>query len=153
MFDWLKHGTPEPRRGMPSPRLDEQEFKRRFRSQFQDPAFDPLQSELAKVTHAAWDAYEHSRKSPRTTKAGPEFADPDYDLSVDWYAAHEAVKAAQRRHEDRSLPARILLINCSSRSEHTCPGEMSKSYRLVEIAREVLEDPSRRDAEHRAPAG
>jgi multimeric flavodoxin WrbA len=30
------------------------------------------------------------------------------------------------------------LINCSSRSEHTCPGEMSKSYRLVEIAREIL---------------
>ncbi len=33
----------------------------------------------------------------------------------------------------------MLLINGSSRSEHTCPGEMSKSYRLVEIARETLE--------------
>ena len=30
MFDWLKHGgAPEPRKGMPSPRLEEAEFKRR----------------------------------------------------------------------------------------------------------------------------
>ena len=34
--------APEPRRGMPSPQLDEAEFKRRFRAQFQDPAFEPL---------------------------------------------------------------------------------------------------------------
>ena len=44
----------------------------------------------------------------------------------------------RQRHEDPSGPARFLLISASSRSEHTCPGEMSKSYRLVEIAQEVL---------------
>jgi multimeric flavodoxin WrbA len=33
---------------------------------------------------------------------------------------------------------RVLLINASSRSEHTCPGEMSKSFRLAEIARSVF---------------
>lgn len=32
----------------------------------------------------------------------------------------------------------MLLINGSSRSEHTCPGEMSKTYRLCEIARDAL---------------
>jgi multimeric flavodoxin WrbA len=143
MFDWLKaRKAPEPRKGMPSPRLSEAEFKRRFRSQFQDQAFEPLEAELAKIADAAWDAYEHSRKSPRTRKAGPEFADPDYDLAVDWYEAHEAVKQAQARHDDASLARRILLINCSSRSEHTCPGEMSKSWRLVEIAREVFDSQS-----------
>lgn len=61
---------------MPSPRLGEAEFKRRFRSQFQDPAFETLNSELSRITEAAWDAYANSRKSPRTLKAGPEFADP-----------------------------------------------------------------------------
>lgn len=139
MLDWLKSGkVPEPRKGMPSPRLDEDEFKRRFRAQFQDPAFDSLQAELAKIVSAAWDGYEHSRKSPRTQKAGPGFADPEYDLGVDWIAAKAAIESAQRRHEDAGLPPRILFINCSSRSEHTCPGEMSKSYRLVEIARDTL---------------
>jgi multimeric flavodoxin WrbA len=85
----------------------------------------------------AWDAYEHSRKSPRTRKAGPEFADPDYDLAVDWIGARDAIRRAEQRHADRSRPA-ILLINCSPRSEHTCPGEMSKSYRLIDIAREMF---------------
>ena len=34
--------------------------------------------------------------------------------------------------------ARFLLISGSARSEHTCPGEISKSYRLMQLAREVL---------------
>src|SRR6266516_243368 len=126
-----------PRKGMPSPRLNEDEFRKRFLAQFQDPAFDSLGRELDSIAAAAWDAYSHSRKAPRTRKAGAEFADPDYELSLDWLAARAAIADAQRRHADRSKPA-ILLINCSSRSEHTCPGEMSKSYRLVEIAREVF---------------
>ena len=33
---------------------------------------------------------------------------------------------------------RILLINASPRSEYTCPGEMSKSYRLAQIAQSVF---------------
>ena len=127
----------KPRKGMPSPRLSESEFRRRFLAQFADPAYGPLAAELDKIAAAAWDAYDHSRKAPRTRKAGGEFSDPDYELSVDWLAARQSIRDAERRHADRSRPA-ILLINCSSRSEHTCPGEMSKSYRLVEIAREVF---------------
>ena len=130
----------EPRKGMPSPRLDEPEFRRRFLDSFQDPGYEPLAAELDRIATAAWDAYANSRKSPRTRKAGPEFADPDYDLSVDWLSARDAIHEAQRKHDDPDGPDRILLINCSSRSEHTCPGEMSKSYRLVEIAREAMTD-------------
>jgi multimeric flavodoxin WrbA len=128
---------------MPSPRLEEAEFRSRFLNRFQDPNFDPLRGELDRIAAAAWDAYAHQRKSPRTHKAGPEFADPNYELADDWLAARDAIQAAQRRHEDPSGPARILLINCSSRSEHTCPSEMSKSYRLVQIARKIIEGSSK----------
>jgi multimeric flavodoxin WrbA len=124
---------------MPSPRLEEADFKRRFLSRFPDPAFEPLAGELDKIAAAAWDAYSHQRKSPRTRPAGPGFADPTYDLAVDWIDAKAAVDAAQVRHDDRDGPCRVLLVNGSPRSEHTCPGEMSKSYRLIEIAREALE--------------
>lgn len=123
---------------MPSPRLDESEFKRRFKTQFQDPSFDKLAVELEKVTEAAWQAYADSRKAPQTRKAGPGYADPDYELAADWIAASDAIKAAQCRHDDRSLPIRVLLVNGSARSEHTCPGEMSKSFRIAEIARDVF---------------
>ena len=132
----------QPRKGMPSPRLDEAEFKRRFRSQFSDPAFDALTAELERIGDAAWRAYADSRKAPRTRKAGSGFADPDYDLAVDWIAAAAAIASAQQRYRDPGRPNRILLINGASRSEHTCPGEMSKSFRLAEMARATLEKES-----------
>lgn len=135
----MPRSAPEPRKGMPSPQLSEAEFKARWLEQFADPAFRPLDDELARIAQVAWEAYAAGRKSPVTRKAGPEFADPDFDLSVDWYAAHQAVQDAQARHDDAAGPARILLINCSGRSEHTCPGEMSKSWRLLELAKAVFE--------------
>ena len=83
--------APDPRKGMPSPQLDETEFRRRFLSQYQDPAFEPLKAELDKIAGAAWDGYSNHRKSPRTRKAGSEFADPDYDLSIDWLDTRSAI--------------------------------------------------------------
>jgi multimeric flavodoxin WrbA len=131
--------APEPRKGMPDPTLAETEFRRRYLEQFRDPAYRALDAELERVVRVAWEAYAGHRKAPITRKAGPEFADPDYGLSVDWLAAREAIHAAQARHDDRTGPHRFLLINASSRSEHTCPGEMSKSWRFVQLALDVLE--------------
>ena len=128
------------RKGMPSVELSKEEFIRRYRTRFVDPAFDPLDQEIFAVIDVAWDGYSHSRKAPRKRKAGAGFADPDYDLSCDWLAAREAIEAAQRRHDDPSAPLRILLINGSPRSEHTCPGEMSKTWRLVKLAQPVFEE-------------
>jgi multimeric flavodoxin WrbA len=127
------------RKGMPPVKLSREEFERRYRSRFVDPAFRPLQRELDAIITAAWDGYANSRKAPVTSRAGPGFADPDYEISVDWLAAREAVLTAQRRHDDASETPRILLINGSSRSEHTCLGEMSKTWRLVKIAEPVFQ--------------
>ena len=126
------------RRGMPARKLSREAFEQRFKSRFVDPAFSRLQAELQAITDAAWDAYADSRKAPLTRKAGPGFADPEYELALDWLAARDAIHAAQRRHDDPDGPPRILLINGSARTEHTCPGEMSKTWRLVELARAVI---------------
>src|SRR5882757_3398826 len=129
---------PDIRKGMPSVKLERHEFEKRYRSRFADPAFQPLQRELDAIIAAAWDAYSQSRKSPVTRKAGPGFADPGYEIVVDWLAAREAIQAAQRRHDDKRDVPRILIINGSSRSEHTCPGEMSKTWRLTRLAEPVF---------------
>ena len=97
-----------------------------------------MRAELERACDIAWDAYQDKRKAPRTRKAGVEFADPDYDLSVEWIAAKKAIGAAQARHDNAAAPSHILIINGCPRSEHTCPGEMSKTWRLVETAREAL---------------
>jgi multimeric flavodoxin WrbA len=105
-----------------------------------DPAYRSLEAELTGIADVAWQAYADSRKSPVTRKAGHEFADPEYDLSVDWLDARAAILAAQGQHDDATRSPQILLVNASSRSEHTCPGEMSKSYRLAEIANAALQE-------------
>ncbi len=127
------------RKGMPSVALTKAEFTRRARERFVDPAFDPLQDEISRIIDAAWDGYHDSRKSPYTKRAGPRFADPDYELSVDWLKARDAVARAERAQKSTASPSRILLVNGSSRSDQTCPGEMSKTFRLVEIAQRVIE--------------
>jgi multimeric flavodoxin WrbA len=126
------------RKGMPSVQLDKVEFKKRFLTQFYDPAFQPLQKELDKIAEAAWDGYDNYRKAPRTVKAGQGFADPDYDLSVEWLETSKAIAAAEQRQKDATTPSRVLIINGSTRSEHTCPGEMSKTFRMVSIARDIV---------------
>ncbi len=129
----------EIRKGMPSARLGKDEFARRFRARFYDPAFEAHAAEIDRLLAVAWDAYSNSRKSPRTHPAGPGFADPSYALSDEWRAASIAIQAAERQQKDSASAPSVLLINGAARNEHTCPGEMSKSYRLAMLAREVFE--------------
>ena len=129
---------PAVRKGQGDTTLSREEFAKRFREQFYDPAFEPLTAEIARLTQVAWQAYEGSRKSPRTRKAGTEFADPTYDLSIEWLQTRDAIGAAQRLQSNPSSRRRVLLICGSSRSDLTCPGEMSKTFRLVQIAQQTL---------------
>jgi multimeric flavodoxin WrbA len=124
---------PTVRKGMPSVALSRDEFRKRFRERFVDPAYEAVAAELDAVEAVAWDAYENHRKAPRTRKAGPGFADPSYDLSLDWLAARDAIRAAQAIHEQPG-PPRILVVAGAARNEHTCPGEQSKTQRLADAA-------------------
>jgi multimeric flavodoxin WrbA len=118
------------RKGTQSVHLTRDEFRERFRSRFVDPAFEPHARELAAIEATAWEAYEHKRKAPRTRRAGLGFADPQYELSLDWLGARAAVHAAQVLHDQRG-PSRMLVISGAARNEHSCPGEISKTMRLA----------------------
>jgi len=124
---------------MPAVELGRAEFERRFHEQYRDPGFEAVGAELDAVLEAAWHSYSEYRKSPRTRKAGPGFADPDYDLSLDWLAARDAIRIAEMEHHDASMPTRILVINGSARTDQSCPGEMSKTYRLAKLAQSAIE--------------
>ena len=126
------------RKGQGSVELERDVFRRRFEARFVDPAFDPLKGEVRLLEEAAWEAYRAYRKAPHTRAAGPEFADPSYELSVDWLANRAAIAEAARRHADPAEPARVLVICGSDRSDQTCPGEMSKTFRLANMACEVV---------------
>ena len=129
----------EVRKGMPDVQLTKDEFARRFRDRFFDPAFDAVVDELDRMIEVAWNGYDEYRKNPRKRKAGRGFAEPDYELPVEWLETRRNIQEAERRQKDEKSKSRILLINGSSRSDQSCPGEMSKTFRLVTIAKEILD--------------
>ena len=127
------------RKGQGDVALSFEEFKRRFLERFYDPEYQRVDDALERVTDVAWKAYHEYHKSPRTRKAGPGFADPEYELPIEWLDARQRILDAQRAHEDPASPSRILLVCGAARHDQTCQGEMSKTFRLVQLAREVVE--------------
>ena len=129
---------PKVRTGTPSAQLSREEFSKRARERFYDPSFTAVASEIDSIIEVAWKNYSEYHKSPRTRRAGPGFSDPDFSLPVEWLETRNAIQQAEKRQKSPRSNPRILLINGSSRSEHTCPGEMSKTLRLVKMAEEVI---------------
>lgn len=125
------------RKGMPNVHLTEAEFARRIGERFYDPVFDGV-PEIQTIVEKARLIYEEYHKSPRVSPAGKGFHDPKYELSDQWRAAHNAVNAAEKKQKKTKTRSRILVVNGSSRSDQSCPGEMSKTFRLVQIAMDVF---------------
>ena len=128
----------KPRKGQDVPELTREEFTRRFRQSFYDPAYEAAEDAIARLEAIAWDSYHEYRKSPRTVKAGPGFHDQAFDLPVEWKETRDRLLAAEKRQKDPATPSRVLVICGSSRNDNTCPGEMSKTYRLAKLVEEVL---------------
>ena len=127
------------RKGQAPAPLARKVFHQRFMQNFYDPAYQKEKEALARLEQIAFDGYTQGRKAPITQKAGPGFADPDYDLSVEWRETRDKLIAAQQHWGDAATRSRVLLVCGSSRNDGTCPGEISKTFRLVQLAREVLE--------------
>ena len=135
------------RKGQGSTKLTKEEFVRRWRERFYDPAFEAVSAEIDRVVEVAWTTYDEYRKSPRTRPAGPEFADPEYKLPVEWLETRARIKEAEAQQRTPGGTSRILLICASPRTDETCPGEMSKTFRLTQTARAVLTEASGLDVD------
>ena len=131
MIEIRKGQAPEP--------LERARFSVRFRASFTDPAFRGEDAAIARLEDIAWAAYTEGRKAPATQRAGPGYTDPNYELSVEWVATKHNIDQAQLQWADPATQSRVLLICGSARNDGTCPGEASKSFRLLNLARQELE--------------
>ena len=122
----------------PAP-LTRTEFRDRFNGRFYDPAFQGEQDAIARLEAIAWSAVQEGRKAPITRPAGRGFVDPRYEVSVQWLETRKRLKAAQKRWSDSTSPSRVLLICGSARNDGTCPGEVSKTWRLTKLSQQVVE--------------
>jgi multimeric flavodoxin WrbA len=127
------------RTGQAPPPLTRDAFHERFIRRFYDPAFGTERDAIERLEAIAWEALVAGRKAPITQQAGPGFADPTYGISVEWLATRDRLLAAQERWSDSEAPSRALLICGSARNDGSCPGEVSKTWRLTEIAAHVVE--------------
>ena len=128
-----------PRTGQAPRPLERDEFKLEFQKSFFDPSFDDVKDAILKVEEVAWDNYVKGHKAPITEKAGALFADPDYNLSAEWKASSARLKELDIAQKDRHSPSRVLLICGSARNDGSCPGEISKTWRLTKLASEVFQ--------------
>lgn len=128
----------EIRKGQQPAALTREQFHERFMRRFQDPAYRAEADAIARLETIAFQAMKEGRKAPVTRPAGNGFKDPTYETSVEWLDAHQRLKQAQQRWSDPATRSRILLVCGSDRNDGTCPGEMSKTWRLTQIAKEQL---------------
>lgn len=131
--------TPTPRKGQGDVKLSRADFARRLAERFGDPEFDALRPEIDRIVEVAWRNYDEYHKSPRKRAAGPGFADPAFELPVEWLETRAAIERARERQRDPATASRILLVCGAARHDQTCPGEMSKTFRLAQIARAEIE--------------
>lgn len=127
------------RTGQAQSSLTRAQFHERYQLRFHDPAFAGEHEAIARLEEIAWEALQDGRKAPFTEPAGPGFADPSYQISVEWLDTRKRLRLAQTRWQDAATPSRVLLVCGSARNDGTCPGEVSKTWRLTGIARQVIE--------------
>ena len=127
------------RKGMPDVQLTRVEFEARFRNRFFDPAFAANEDALAAIIETAWNGYDVYRKNPVKQRAGDDFAKPETALPVEWLDTRRRIQEAEARQKNPASPHRILLVNGSMRSDQSCPGEMSKSWRLLTLAKDLIQ--------------
>jgi multimeric flavodoxin WrbA len=127
------------RKGQGDVKLTREEFERRLRERFFDPAFEKIERQIADVVDVAWTAYDEYHKSPRKRKAGAGFADPEFELPIEWLETRARIQQAEREQKDASRRGRVLIVCGAARHDQTCPGEMSKTFRLASQARDEVE--------------
>ena len=130
----------EVRKGQAPPALERETFRARFQRNFFDPRFDAERDAIGRLEEIAWRNYCDARKAPRTAPAGPGFSDPTYELSVEWKAARQRLLEAERRQRDPATRSRVLVVCASPRNDGSCPGEVSKTWRLAQIACATLSE-------------
>src|SRR5688572_21662983 len=92
-----EHSMATVRTGQAPDLVPRDDFGKRFREHFLDPGFRSHDAAIAELEAIAWEAYRENRKSPITEKAGPGFADAQFELSVQWKETRDKVLAAGTR--------------------------------------------------------
>jgi multimeric flavodoxin WrbA len=127
------------RKGQIAGPMSREKFRDRYFDAYKDPAYRAEWKAIERIEAIAWDGYSKNRKSPFNHRAGEGYADPDYELSDEWRDARKAIEAADQRRRDSASRSRVLVVSGADRNDGSCPGEMSKTFRLSRLVIETLQ--------------
>jgi multimeric flavodoxin WrbA len=127
------------RKGQIAGPMSREEFRNRYFDAYKDPAYRAEWQAIERIEAIAWDGYTKNRKSPLSRRAGEGYADPEYELSDEWRDARRAIEAADQRRRDPASRSRVLVVSGADRNDGSCPGEMSKTFRLSRLVIETLQ--------------
>ena len=122
----------------PSP-LGRSKFHLQFRRSFLGSAFLEIENALSTIEQVACVSYVDGYKPPIMEKAGTDFADPDYDLSVKWLASSKRRAELDALQKNSLTPSRVLIIYNSARNDGSCLGGVSTTWRRRGMAQEILQ--------------
>jgi hypothetical protein len=113
-------------------------FREHFMRSYYDPAFDAERDAIDRLEAIAWNGYQEGRKAPLTRKAGAQFADPEYELSIEWLQARARIRKAAAKQKNPARRHGFWSYAHTARNDGTCPGEISKTFRLARTAQATL---------------
>ena len=141
---------PTVRKGQAPPPHPRETFRKIFFQNFYDPAFDPERAAIDRLEAIAWDAYQEAARRRARARPGPASPTPTTTCRSNGCETRERLQAAQARWQRAGhAVARAADLRLRPRNDGTCPGEISKTWRLTQIAREAL----RAEAHRSRPAG
>jgi hypothetical protein len=99
---------PKVRTGQTPTKLTKEEYLKRWRERFYDPAFASKKVELDAIAEIAWEAYDKARKSPHTRKAERASLIPstNYYQSNGWRRGRQS--STRRNASNLPMPHRVF---------------------------------------------
>ena len=123
--------------GVPSGRAESRRGSRRgsrvaLSCTFQRSGVRRERDAIARLEEIAWQAYTRAARRPSRARPG-RLCRPRVRAVRRMAGSQGAHRESAGRLGTRRAPSRVLLICGSARNDGSCPGEMSKTFRLAEL--------------------
>ena len=127
------------RKGQGDVKLTREEFERRLRERFYDPAFQNVERQMPRSSTSPGTPTTSTARVRARGRRAPASPIPSSSCRSSGSRRASGFNRPSANRGCDAVPAVCLLVCGAARHDQTCPGEMSKTFRLASQAREEIE--------------